>query len=639
MFKSILIKDSFLQRDLYIEFDKGLNVLVGRNGCGKSTVLEYLAYSLYGTNALRSPIKEFPQGFTVETKFSISSAEYKVIRTIKSSSLYELVNDKYIEIVKGTTPVNTKIKELLGYDYSVFTLINFIKQHDLLTLTESTPTQLLSLIELVSGLSGSYKLEEQLKQRRKELKVEEDALKISIDVALKDVDDIFQKDTDFEILIETHEDPLTFLRDTGKEYLNQIDDISNKVLTLTTKEKELEKINASLNEYPDYQSLSEKELQSLLDSVQETYDLLLQLEATYKSLSSYIKSFQKPDEEYTLEYLDSQELALNIYNRYKQEQKLKESLEKHKIECPNCKHEFYNTSNNVVFEFLEEPEIPVLTFAQITSSRNWLNNLEEYNTKVKELENIESKLSSLDKAEIQLKLESIRKVISLKSSYNDNLQDLINLDYYDNTQPIETQIKLLEQAKEDIYKQYQELEELKTKFSEYVLAKLEFEKKEEVRKNFGTLIEELNTKKRTYMVLLDTLKKVKANIQTTILPKLNFTSSQLLSQVTSGERNKVQITDDFKLSIDNQVVSTLEGSAQVLTNIALRCSLLTTFYSDSFLVSLQDESDAPLALERFEALIEAYKKLEEQNFQLIVVSHKDYNYGNIIDLEDTIYTV
>ena len=158
MFKSILIKDSFLQRDLYIEFDKGLNVLVGKNGCGKSTVLEYLAYSLYGTSTLRSSVKEFPQGFTVETQFTVSSIDYKVIRTIKSSSLYELVNEEYIEIVKGTTPVNTKIKELLGYDYPVFTLINFIKQHDLLTLTESTPTQLLSLIELVSGLSGSYKL-------------------------------------------------------------------------------------------------------------------------------------------------------------------------------------------------------------------------------------------------------------------------------------------------------------------------------------------------------------------------------------------------------------------------------------------------------------------------------------------------
>ena len=639
MFESILIKDSFLQRDLYIEFGKGLNVLVGRNGCGKSTVLEYLAYSLYGTNALRSPVKEFPQGFTVETTFKISTVNYKIIRTIKSSSLYKLVNNEYVELVKGTTPVNVKIKELLGYDYSVFTFINFIKQHDLLTLTESTPNQLLSLIELVSGLSGSYKLEEQLKQRKKELKVEEDALKISIDVALKDIDNIFQKDNDFEILIETHEDPLTFLRDTGKEYLNQIDDIGNKILTLTTKEKELEKINISLNEYPDYQHLSEKELQSLLDNVQETYDLLLQLEATYKSLSSYIKSFQKPDEEYTLEYLDNQELILNTYNRYKQEQRLRESLEKHKIECPNCKHEFYNTSNNIVFEFSEEPEVPVLTSVQITSGKNWLSSLEEYSIKVKELEHIELKLNSLDKAEIQLKLESIRRVISLKSSYNDNLQDLINLDYYDNTQSLELQVKLLEKTKEGLYKEYQELEELKTKFSEYVLAKLEFEKKEEVRKNFGTLIEELNVKKRTYMVLLDTLKKVKANIQTTILPKLNFTSSQLLSQVTNGERNKVQITDDFKLFIDNQVVSTLEGSAQVLTNIALRCSLLTTFYSDSFLVSLQDESDAPLALERFEALIEAYKKLEEQGFQLIIVSHKDYNYGNIINLEDTTYMV
>lgn len=632
MFKSILIKNSFLQRDLYIEFEKGLNILAGKNGCGKSTVLEYLSYSLYGANALRSPVKDFPQGFTVETEFEISEINYKVIRTIKSSSLYEFSNNKYVEIVKGTTPVNTKIKELLGYDYSIFILINFIKQHDLLSLTQSTPAQLLSLIELISGLSGSYKLEEQLKQRRKETKIEEDALKLSIDVALKDMDEIFVENEDFEALISQHEDPSVYIRETLKNYLDSIDTLNKQIYDLETK-------NSTLNNFQDTIKSLEYLDENSLEQYQKDYNFILKIESDKDKLETIISQVTVPEKEYSLEYLEQQESLLSTYDKYLQEQKLKLSLEKHKIECPNCNHSFYNTSKNINFEFEEEPEKPVLDINQIYAGKNWLNTSINYKQNLENLSQFEDILKSLNKEQIKTNLDEVKQLLEVKELYSNLYQEILNLDYFDKDKSIEINIANLINQKEQYQKDYEELDNLKIEFLNYLNKKIEFEKKEEVRKNFGIKIEQLQTNKRVYSVLLDTLKKVKSNIQTTILPKLNYTSSQLLSQVTNGERNKIEITDDFKLFVDNQVVNTLEGSAQVLTNIALRCSFLTTFYSDNFLVSLQDEPDAPLAVERFEALVEAYKKLEEQNFQLIIISHKDYDYGNIINLEDISYNI
>ena len=46
MFLSVLIKNSFLPDNLFIEFNKGLNVLIGKNGAGKSTVIEMLNYMI-----------------------------------------------------------------------------------------------------------------------------------------------------------------------------------------------------------------------------------------------------------------------------------------------------------------------------------------------------------------------------------------------------------------------------------------------------------------------------------------------------------------------------------------------------------------------------------------------------------------
>lgn len=632
MFHSILIKNSFLQRDIYIEFEEGLNVLVGKNGCGKSTVLEYLAYSLYGTNALRSPIKDFPTGFTVEAEFSVSSIQYKVTRTAKSSSLYELVDDKYVELVKSTAQVNNKIKELLGYDYSIFTLVNLIKQHDLLTLTESTPTQLLSLVELVSGLSGSYKLEEQLKQRRKEAKVEEEALKISIDVALKDIDNIFEKNDDFELLINSHEDPVEFIKISSKSYLDSIDTLNKQIYYLETKLTESSQLSTTISSLSEFSNLE-------LSEYQQKYDEILKLELEEEKLKAIIAKTSVPEKEYSLEYLKEQENLLSVYNEYQQEQKLKVSLDKHKVECPNCNHSFYNTAKNVSFKFDKEPTKPILTLDQIYAGKSWLNNSVAYYNDVQKLSEIQSSFSIVDKENIKSKLDSITELLQAKDKYSTLIENLNSLEYYDKDKSIQDNIDILKKSKTEYENLYNDLDSIRNDFLSYINKKIEFEKKEEVRKNFGEKIQEIQTKKRIYSVLLDTLKQVKADIQTTILPKLNHTSSQLLSEMTCGERNKVYISDDFKLSVDNQLVSTLEGSAQVLTNIALRCALLTTFYSDSFLVSLQDESDAPLALERFEALVEAYKKLENQNFQLIVISHKDYDYGNIINLEDRDYII
>ena len=54
MFLSLSIKNSFLPSDSYIEFEEGLNVIVGKNNSGKSTTIEMLNFILFGSSALRS---------------------------------------------------------------------------------------------------------------------------------------------------------------------------------------------------------------------------------------------------------------------------------------------------------------------------------------------------------------------------------------------------------------------------------------------------------------------------------------------------------------------------------------------------------------------------------------------------------
>ena len=132
-----------------------MNILSAKNGFGKSTILEMLNYSLFGTQALRSSVTDYPKDFEVVCKILINSRLYIINRTVKNS--YVVSDDEVI--VTGITPVNAFIKELLNYDYKVFSLTNFVQQQNLLNLTSCSPTVLSDLIETISGINSSEKLE------------------------------------------------------------------------------------------------------------------------------------------------------------------------------------------------------------------------------------------------------------------------------------------------------------------------------------------------------------------------------------------------------------------------------------------------------------------------------------------------
>lgn len=630
MFKSIRIRDSFLPNNMTIKFEKGLNVIQGKNGIGKSCVLEYLSYALYGTIALRSPLKDFSPDFYVEAIFEVDGLDYKVIRKVKGATLF-FPDDhgEWTPIVKGTTPVNSRIKEILGYDYNTYSLINFCKQHDLLSLTNSTPAQLLSLIEYVSGLTDSYRLENELKLRRKEVSVQEGALKSSIDVALNTLNDVFTPNEEFDALLEIEDDPIQTMRNTIKRYLEQQDGYKEYLYQLETLSESFYKVDSEVKVYGKYRDVN-------IDELQESLTQITVLETEIKGLERSVKGVKEPSIEYDESFLETQEEVNRVYDRWSAEKRLRDSLERHRATCPNCNHSFYTTNEDIKWEFDVEPEEPSLSISDIKRHREWNAKKEEYSNTLLVIKKKEEALSKLDASSIKASIEGAMKYLSLLKNREGIQQSITSHPMYVNDS-IKESIGILNDKIQEINTAYLELESTKDEFVAYLKEKLEHEKRKEIRATFGKRLRRVSANKNLYKVLTDVLKASKNTVQSTILPKLNSVASRVMSAVTYGKRTKVEVTDEFKLFVDGQAVDTLEGSAQVLTNIALRCALMLTFYSDVFLVSLQDESDAALSEDRFQALVEAYRSLTEQGFQLITISHKEYDYGNIINIEEPKY--
>lgn len=117
--------------DTKVSFAQGFNLIHAPNGKGKSTVLELIGYSLFGTEALRASAgAEYPEIGT-ELVFTVNGKKYTVIRSKKRTE----INHEAVTLAVGTTAVNTLILRLFGYNSKVYNVANYVRQDHVKALT------------------------------------------------------------------------------------------------------------------------------------------------------------------------------------------------------------------------------------------------------------------------------------------------------------------------------------------------------------------------------------------------------------------------------------------------------------------------------------------------------------------------
>ena len=635
MFNSLSIKNSPLNKTIHIDFAPGINVLQGKNSSGKSTVIEMLNYSLFGSIALRSAISTYDKAFEVECILNINNVTYKINRTTKDSQIYMLdTDDKYLILATGITPVNEYLKGLLTYDYKIFSLTNFCKQHELLKLTSCSPKELINLIEIVSGLDSSYKMLLSLKESRKECKAVIKSLSSTLDNS-SSLNLNFKENSDYESLLKENLDVLNnFNRvlQTNYESSQLITNLYNTFIKIKNKRN---KIVTDLNEYKLQLDFKYTE-----DSLKESKDSILLYTSTLTNLKRSLSTYIKPDTTYTNDFLNVQSSLIDQNKEYEEYVRLKNKLEESKIVCPNCDHTFHFESEDslVSDEVLEvAPVKPVLTLREINNLRDWNAKVNDYNALVEEIRvHEESHTTQITTTFINTQLalyESIHQQESLLEYVNTEYSELhVNLEPFVNTEQENLEDSILNKVNE-ITDEYETTLEEFNNFKNYLDLKRQYIQQQEVIESFQ---DNLNTNKEnllTYNLLFDVLENVKKTIQQESFPVLNSVASDILSQITGGERNKVFITETFKIEVDDNDIETIEGSGKVIANLALRVALLSTFYKDTFLVCLFDEIDESLHEDRFEYMEESFNKLAEQGYQLILSSHKNYSVDNIINMD------
>lgn len=600
----IRIKNSFAHKDTTIKFESGCNYIIGNYGSGKSELLELIGFAFFGVVALRGKSTTYPN-LEVTLQFNYVNTKYKIIRTVKDGSI---IVDNNIK-ANTTTGLNNFIINLLGYDYSIYTLSNYCQQGKLQYFSELTAAKRAQYIDKLNGIEDAKDFSNYLKAVRKDLKTSLEAHKSFLRPP-EDVD--IDLDVDYE------------------EELKSLPETSDTITKLTQQVKELSLSFTSVPSTPVMPSTS------LLDL--EDYDNIVSRFKEYISIEDNIFKLQKEIQDIRSQFsrkvisssLNLESAKLDLLSS------LKNSLVPVDLSCPSCSTSF-NTSI-----FKSEHFVSQYTITELESIIQWLS--PDIQDKLKGLNSDISVLEkSLKELDVEEYCDKYTTVDNLNRSYNKQKVDLEN---YNNT------LLSIKEINEHNTSIQNTIDEVNRNISESIALQkdtvdkqkyyLRCKSEKDVYLRMLSIYTkalvtstDIQSKMDIIDLLLDRINSIVEDIQKESLPAISKTASIYLERLTRGVLHKIEVTDTYEIIVDGSPINVRSGAQKDLSSLAFRLSLGQSIVHGILPLFIGDEIDAASTPEVSAYIRKALQELSLDGTQIIIVTHKDttnYDNCNIIDL-------
>lgn len=177
----VYLENFISHRRTEIRFSNGLNIIIGKNGSGKSSIFEGIKFAFFGLEdkGRDKYISYDKKHAVVKVRFSHSSAMYEIERHLELSGESErqkkvelLLNGK--KVAEGATAVNDYILNAFSISRDAFLNSVFVQQGDIENLINLAPKNRKETIDGIIGIESYSKVSEILRElyREEEKKTE-----------------------------------------------------------------------------------------------------------------------------------------------------------------------------------------------------------------------------------------------------------------------------------------------------------------------------------------------------------------------------------------------------------------------------------------------------------------------------------
>lgn len=590
-----------------LSFEPGLTVITGENEAGKSLIIEMIRYALFGSVALRGPRSGY-NNLKVTLVLDVKGKSYTIIRDNSKSS----VNTN--EAV-GTSATNKYMEQVLGFDISVFDICLAALQGKLDQLTNiMKPTERRTMVDRVTGLNQFEEVGKYCSAQSNEARLIAKALSDQILPVVKpNIPDGFEEPR--------------ILQDKVNE------GIRNKAIkdSFVYRDEPIMPETPSVSLQTFKLDLEYNKDKAIRESIQSQLDRCPTSQSNYTEAELDLLSEALAQQERGPR---PQGYSLEELNKFSQDHY--ELANSDIIICDECGH---------FVKGKPLPEIPPLTPEQIEAERSAISKWEGYNF------NPKLPTPSLTKESI----EYHRQVLSSQSKRTNLLKQLSDLgdqppdvsqdkavldEYYKQIAVYENQM-----VDYDVYldklSEVEALPEMVEGLSDrleasrsYLSDKDKYDSISQINSDLEDKISNIEATRQEWKKGSDALKSVRSEVKQYIIPAICKISSNLLSEMTAGERNEIKITEDFEIYVDNQHVMTLSGSGIYVANLAVRIALGRVLTHNVLPIFLADEIDANMAEKRTKATHDSLMKLKPHLDQIIVITHKNFEGDHSICLSN-----